>query len=104
MSMPVEVIADVDSRVLSTIHYFQCVPVELVVSLSLEVFARLIRSTLHISGWNCIFNNFSHFSTASRSSCSLMAAASDLTSLYTRQSSVKRRESEWLTSSGRSYM
>ena len=47
---------------------------------------------------------FSHFSSASRSSGSLFASASDLTSLYKRQSSAERRESEWLTASGRSLM
>ena len=38
MNMTGEVIADVLSGVFFTIHYFECVPVELVVSLSLKVF------------------------------------------------------------------
>ena len=58
--------------------------------------------TWHFSGWNFIVHIFSHFSRASRSSCSLFASASDLISLYKRQSSAKRRESEWLPASGRS--
>ena len=37
-SMPGEVIADVHSEVLSTIHYFKCVPIELFFSLSFKVF------------------------------------------------------------------
>ena len=73
-------------------------------SLSLKAFVGMILMTWHFSGWNFICHIFSHFSSASRSSCSLFASASDLISLYRRQSSAKRRESEWLTASGRSLM
>ena len=40
MSMPREVMADVHSKVLSTIHHFECMSVELVLSLSLGVFMK----------------------------------------------------------------
>ena len=63
----------------------------------------LILMTWHFSGWNFICHIFSHFSSTSRSSCSLFASASDLTSIK-RQSLAKRPESEWLIASDRSLM
>ena len=50
MCMPGEVIADVHSEVLSTIHYFECVPMELV----LKCLFWLIGTTWHFFGRNCI--------------------------------------------------
>ena len=75
LCVPDEVVADVHSVVLSTVHYFQCVSMELVFRLPLLLL--FIRITWHFSGRNCICPNFSQFSKAAKSSCSPMASMSD---------------------------
>ena len=61
----------------------------------------MMRMTWHFSG-NFICHFHSHSSKACRSCWTDSASASHLMSLYSRQSSAKRRGSEFLTASGRS--